>query len=119
MLELIDTNKLSGEGFLKGIDENWERIRRLDQKKKAAGELVGRYIDHPYADGAAVYIIAKAEHSRVQIQVLRCIGDDWVLPAWGESAWIRKSQAEEFLFRRDKLDEFFGGGKMKLHKPSA
>ena len=54
-----------------------------DAKAKAVGEIVGRYITHPFTDGAAVYRITAATTSNATIEKVD-IGDAWSIPAWGQ-----------------------------------
>lgn len=95
------------DGAFASIQRNWERLKQIDQEQKAKGELVGRYVDHPIADGQAVYQITNVNGGQVTIQVCRGLGDDWVLPAWGEKTTINRSTAEELVNRRDGLAALF------------
>ena len=87
---------------------NWEQLEILDKQAKSLGQLVGRFITHPYADGQAVYQISKEfKNNFVEIRVATSVGDDWVLPAWGEKTKISKDLAIEFLKRKDFINELF------------
>ena len=98
------------EGGWKAADKrwkaNWRRLKQVDQKAKAKGKMIGRYIKHPYADGYAVYQIVNVTGTQAEIEVITGIGDDWVLPAWGEKARISLSKARAFLEHRDALALF-------------
>ena len=89
--------------------ENWETIIKMDKAAKAQGVLVGRYIDHPFADGAAVYQVTKETKKTCTIEVVTGIGDDWVLPAWGEKITLPRSQVLSFIKSREGLAAIFGG----------
>ena len=82
------------------VMERWNRelkgMEDKDRKAKEAGKLVGRYIPHPCADGAAYYEIIRENKHSVRIRVV-LIGDKWVLPAWGHETTIKKDLALWFL----------------------
>lgn len=90
-------------------DARWAALDAQDQAAKAAGTLVGRYIKHAYADGYAVYEITKVTKRTAHLQVVTGIGDDWVLPAWGESARVSLKIATEFVNHRDRMAALFSG----------
>ena len=89
------------------MDENMKLMETRDAEAKARGEIVGRYINHPFADGYAYYEIVKENKQTVRIQVITDIGDDWVLPAWGKTTSIKKNDALHFLALRDAMAELF------------
>lgn len=91
----------------KGYQRNWKKITDADEKAKAEGKLVGRYIQHAFADGYAVYQIVRENKKSVRIRVCKGIGDDWVLPAWGEVCTIPKDTALRFISWEDGLREMF------------
>lgn len=88
-------------------DKNWEDLRRQDRIAKQAGILLGRYIQEPYADSHAVYVITHEYKHKVKIKVVTGIGDDWVIPYWGEETTIEKDYAESSIGFRDSLAEAF------------
>jgi hypothetical protein len=88
-------------------DAQFERLNSVDKKAVELGVLVGRYIQHQYADGYAYYQIIKENKKTVRIKVVD-IGDGWVLPAWGPEATIPKDYALQNLRRRDNLKKLFG-----------
>jgi len=95
----IDYNKPVDE-WLKDNDENWKKI--VDQAEQAKKEktLIGRYIQEPMGDGYAVYVIYKVNKKSVRIRVVKGIGDDWVIPYWGEDTSIDMDYVErEFDWR--------------------
>ena len=95
--------------WTKSFDDNWNKLVAQDKEAKEKGEMLGRYITHPYADGCATYLITKINQKSVVIEVCVGLGDDWVLPAWGVKTSIPKKLAFSFLDRRDGLAELFGG----------
>jgi hypothetical protein len=103
--------ELTNENWREAYDQNWKSINDCDQKAKADGKLVGRFLDFPYADGKAIYQIVKENKQSVVIVVCTGIGDDWVLPFLGEKATVKKSYAIDHLTRRDRLDELFSRNK--------
>ena len=97
------------DAWLKNHNHNFNQLMKLDWQAKQAGSLIGRVISHPFADGRAYYQVIKATQRSVRIRVCTGLGDDWVLPAWGEESTIQRIIAEEFIQRQDKMDELFGG----------
>jgi hypothetical protein len=91
--------------------EAWKRkqaeLDERDQAAKAEGKLVGRYIRHVYADSYAVYEIIRETAKSVRIRVVKGLGDDWVLPAWGDECTISRTKAEQFVRHQDALRRMF------------
>lgn len=88
--------------------ENWAKLTKADEAAKKTGCLIGRYITEPHADGQAVYEIIKENSSKVTISVVTGIGDDWMIPYWGEEAEIDRSYAEQKINQRENLQGLFG-----------
>ena len=82
--------------FIKDMNTDNAEIDRINDLARKRNQLVGRIIEHPYADGAAVYQIIGETTASVKIKNLP-VGDAWVLPAWGESATIKKSVISRFV----------------------
>lgn len=95
------------ETYLKQYAENYARLKECDRAAKAAGQLVGRYIEHPFADGKAFYQVVKENKHTVVIRVCTGLGDDWVLPAWGEQTTVGKDLVLQFIKRREGIEELF------------
>lgn len=95
--------------FMKDWEINNENLRKIDERVKTEGGLVGRYIQEPYADSYAIYQIVSEKGSKVKIKAITGIGDDWVLPVWGRETMIDKSYAQSSVYRRDRLRAFFIG----------
>jgi len=93
--------------FLETIKKNWAKLQECDKTAKEKGELVGRYIDEPFADGKAIYQIIKENKKTVRIRVCTGLGDDWVIPYWGEETTIDKEYAVKKVAQRDALVELF------------
>ncbi len=104
----VDYREKDWKKVMKMYDENMERLEACDKKARDAGKIVGRYIQHPYADGHAVYQIVRENKHTVRIRVCTGLGDDWILPAWGEECTIDKATAMQFLSIRDNWVKFFG-----------
>lgn len=102
----MDTNEL-----IRKWENNMRKVEEADEKAKSEGKLVGRYISEPYADGAAVYRIIRENKNTVRIKVVTDIGDDWVIPYWGEEATIDKSHALMRVKHRDAINEMFANRK--------
>lgn len=88
-------------------EENMRKLKENDRKAKEKGTLVGRFIEEPYADGAAIYRIIRENKNTVRIKVVVDIGDDWIIPYWGKEATIDKSYVLSKLAFRDRLHEMF------------
>ncbi len=69
--------------------------------------MVGRTVKHGFADGYAYYQIVKANKATYTIAVCKGLGDDWVLPAWGERATVAKRQIDRLLDFEDFTRELF------------
>lgn len=102
--------------FFKKIEENWKKLEEQDARAKADGKLIGRYITEPFADGQAVYVITGEFHvacdcvehkDRVIIQVATGLGDDWVIPYWGERTSIRRDYAVGKIMQRENIEKLF------------
>lgn len=105
------TKDESVKGFEKLIefwDTNFSELMKCDEIAKANGTLIGRVISHPIADGKAWYQVVKESAKSCTIQVCRGIGDDWVLPAWGEKCSISKTKILDFIGRAEALARIFG-----------
>jgi hypothetical protein len=96
------------EKMLAEQQARFDALHARDQAQKARGEVVGRYITHPYADGHATYEITKVTARTARIRVVTGLGDDWVLPAWGAETSIPLKDAMRFLDQRDRMAELFG-----------
>jgi hypothetical protein len=104
--KLIEYEKgMSYNEIIKRMNENRKHLEECDDGAAEAGQMVGRYIGHPYADGEAIYQIIKENKQSVRIRVCAGLGDDWVLPAWGAECTIDKGQALQFLGFKDGLKE--------------
>jgi hypothetical protein len=85
--------------------KNRKELQENDNKAKSEGKAVGRYIQHPFADGYAVYKIIRENKKSYRLEVVTGIGDDWVLPAWGGAVTLPKTKVLEFLRQRDFWNE--------------
>ena len=93
---------------LKVIDENYEQLKKIDKMAKSKGELLGRYVDVPVADGKAIYQIMRVNKNTVRIKALGGFGDDYILDYWGYEATVDKDYILALVRNRDKLEEIFG-----------
>jgi hypothetical protein len=96
---------------LKGLETgeaNFRLLRDIDRRAAKRGELLWRYIAEPRGDGQAYYQIVRVSKRRVQVEVCRNLGDDWVVPYWGDRASIDIGYARRSIERRDRLAEIFG-----------
>lgn len=96
-------------GLIKVWENNWKILIGEDIIAKQKGVLVGRYIKEQYADGYAFYKITKEIKKKVMIEVVKNIGDDWVIPYWGEKKVIDKEYALHSITGREALEKIFGG----------
>lgn len=99
-VELVEKGDVGFKDYISVVHENW---KRLEKSNKDAKTFIGRVITHPYADGAAVYLVTAEQESTVTIQVVNNIGDDWVLPAWGEEDVISKKTANKMMITTMRL----------------
>lgn len=93
--------------YIERVEANSQLITEIDSKVKEKGELLHRFIYEPYADGNAVYQIIRVNKKTARIKVCKEIGDDWVVPYWGEESTIPLHYAEMSVARRDTLDKLF------------
>jgi hypothetical protein len=103
----VDYKKMGWEETSKIYDENREQLEVCDKQARDANRLVGRYIQHTFADGYAIYQIIKTNKHSVRIRVCTGLGDDWVLPAWGQECTIDMETALQFVGWRDSMRELF------------
>lgn len=96
----MDTN-----AWINMIEENQKLMKEKDKEAKEKGVLQGRYINEQYADGYAYYEIIRENKKTVRIRVIKNIGDDWVIPYWGEEATIDKEHALRNIGWRDHMAE--------------
>ena len=92
----VDTGNI-----LKDWKTNFEQLTKLADEAKARGDLVGRYITRPIADGCAYYQIIRKNKNSVRIRVCTGMGDDWVIPAWGYEVTISMEILYPFIKRMD------------------
>jgi hypothetical protein len=103
----VKTEFPRGKDFLADTDRNFKALEEQDAKAKEAGKLVGRFIQEPFADSFAYYVIVKENKVTVRIRVCTGLGDDWVIPYWGEETTIKKDYAEMSVGYRDKMEQMF------------
>lgn len=87
--------------YLRIDQENLDLLEKIDKEAREKGEILHRYITEPYADGKAIYQIIKVNKKTVRIKVCLGIGDEWVLPMFGEECLVDRNYIEESLKRRD------------------
>lgn len=104
--DLSDVSK-----WLKEADDNFKALEEQDKKARRSGTLVGRYIQEQYADGYAFYVITKENKKSVRIHVVSGLGDDWVIPYWGEETSVDKQYALQSIQYRDNLKRIFANKK--------
>jgi hypothetical protein len=83
-------------------------IKAKDLAAKQAGTMIGRIIEHPYADGYAMYEIVGQKGKNFEIAWVDDGGDAWVLPAWGKKTTISGTSARSFVERKDAMARLFG-----------
>jgi hypothetical protein len=92
---------MNTNAWLNMIEGNRKLMEQKDMEAKEKGVLKGRYINEQYADGYAFYEIIRENKKTVRIRVIKNIGDDWVIPYWGEEATIDKEHALKNIGWRD------------------
>jgi hypothetical protein len=95
------------KNWIANMDKNFNAMVAEDKDAKKKKQLVGRYISQPFADGRAYYKIIKENKKTVRMEVVTDIGDDWVLPYWGETPTIDKQFAIDTIEGREALEKIF------------
>jgi len=101
------------DNLIQNWERNWKKIQEKDRKAKEEGVLKGRYIQEQYADGYAIYEIVRENKKSVRIKVCVNIGDDWIIPYWGEEATIDKDHALKNIGWRDHMDNLVANHKRR------
>lgn len=71
------------------VEENEKRIRELDEKAKAQGTILYRFLYEPVADGIGVYQIIKVNKKSCQIRYCTTNGfNEYLVRQWGETATV-------------------------------
>jgi len=94
------------ERWIEAENQKWKVINERDSDAKRRGELVGRYVSHPYADSAAYYEVIRENKKSVRVRKID-VGDGWTLPAWGNEATVPKQVVCSMIEHRDYVAEFF------------
>lgn len=89
------------------LKANYVQLIACDEAARAKGTMVGRTVKHGFADGYAYYQIVAENTRTYTIVVCKGLGDDWVLPAWGERATVGKSQIDRLLGFEDAMRAAF------------
>jgi len=97
-----------------GFDVNWTKLTKLDYAAKTEGSLVGRFFTEPFADGQAVYQVVKENKKTVRIKVCTGLGDDWVIPYWGEESTVDKDYIEKKIANNDAMLELIKKSKKEF-----
>jgi hypothetical protein len=103
------------EKYFAEQEKNWEKIKKRDQKAKNTNKLVGRYISEPVADGKAIYVIDRENKNTVRIKHCKGLGDDYMVPYWGEAHSLDKEYALKSISFRDYLDSLVEKRKSKAN----
>lgn len=85
------------DNYCQQWDANRQVLEEQDRKAKEQGTLVGRLIREAYADSYACYVVIKENKKTVRIKVTKGVGDDWIIPYWGEETTIDKDYAIKHL----------------------
>ena len=101
--------------WVSAMKANMAKLEAIDAECKANGQVLYRYIEHSYADGAAVYQIVAVNGNRATIMVVTGIGDDWVLPAWGVRKTLALSEVQGYLRQRDGMLAIFSLAKQEAN----
>ena len=96
----------STNDYISQMDKKYNDMMAIDAAAKEAGELKGRVIKEPFADGHAYYLIKKVNKKTVRI-VHQDVYDGWVLPFFGKEATIDISYAQQNIQQQDRLAEMF------------
>lgn len=85
-------------------NKNFDKLVEEDVQAKQNDKLVGRYVKQQINDGYAFYKIIKENKTTVVVKVIRNIGDDYIIPYWGERASLDKKFVIRNIALRDSLD---------------
>jgi hypothetical protein len=85
-----------------GHEASYRRIEDDDQKARKAGQLIGRLLYEPFADGYAIYVVTQTHGEEARIRHLP-VGDAWVVPTLGKDSWLSLDYVESSIQRRDEL----------------
>lgn len=72
------------------------------------GSLVGRYFAIGHADGYAYYQVIKELKTRVHVQHIMGIGDDYADHYFGYGGSFPKNEVLRYVDRQGKMAELFG-----------
>jgi hypothetical protein len=90
--------------LMEQLESQYQKMVEKDQKAKAKGTMVGRYIAELTADSYAFYEIVKVNTKTVRIKHLD-IWDGWTIPYWGKETTIDLAYAVKSLAWRDRREE--------------
>lgn len=94
--------------YLKVQTEDYDDMAAIDAKQRAKGEILGRFIYVPYADGKAVYqVTAHTPQTGTAVVTAIDIGDAWTTPAWGRRAKVDADTVAQMLDTKDRIAEIF------------
>ena len=101
----VQLDTFPSEKRIFGAGDNLLQLSKIDNEAREAGELIGRFIQEPYADGYAYYQIVEEDKQKNNVLIMSCkqLGDDWVIPYWGDKTWIDKDYAEGSIKFRDQM----------------
>jgi hypothetical protein len=94
---------------LKIYDDNFNKLVEKDAEARKQKTLVGRYIAEQFADGYAYYTIVKENKKTVKMKVVTKLGDDWVIPSWGETPTLDKRYVMSKINFRDRHSDMWFG----------
>lgn len=95
------------DNLFKMWENNFEKMVKKDKEAQRIGDLEGRYLRFPIADGYAYYEIVKENKKSVRIEVIKNIGDDWVIPQLGEKVTIQMAPAVQNIKQRVQMENLF------------
>lgn len=93
--------------FISQQEANWNLVVESDKKAKGAKTLEGRYVQLPYADGQAVYIVTRQGERTCTLEVVTGIGDDWVIPYIGKKGSMKTDLVMKNIKGREAMEEIF------------
>lgn len=103
----VDWSKGDFDDHEAQIRANEAKLKACDEAARAKGQKLGRIVRHGWADGYAIYQIVRVTPKTYTIAVCKGLGDDWVLPAWGERCTVSKKRLDAMLDHEDRLKALF------------
>ena len=108
--EAYQAKKVEFDGspdWITAMDDNFQKLRGIDQRAKEAGQLLGRYVDEPVGDGKAIYQVVDVKAKTVKLKLCTGMGDDYRVGYWGVNPTVKLAYVQQSIKARDMFAEIF------------